>query len=310
MVGGGVSLGPSTPGAAHGVARARLDLCVCVLRVDAQRLGASLARLGPLALTQIDEHGRAAVCIELWDVRDGNVRWAGVDQAQWYAGAGMVMGSAYGALLGPLGSLSGALLGQRMGQVLSSAATHALGRYRELLIGVPEVRLRDEEPSSFVPGMPADTRMAGRGGRAVGYRSRHAQASFAGTPAGGEQAAVIVRDAQGPLLRAQVHPGCEPALELGVDWGDVAGWFGRPLLARAPAGLTRSTLTRTFPSGQAPLPHHRKHSATLQVGATLHPWLSTSAGEHTVAAFLVPDVAVDLSLPTPLPSRERDRHVV
>ena len=213
----------------------------------------------------------------------------------------MLLGSAYGALLGPLGSISGALLGKRIGGVLSGAASQTLGRYRELLIGIPEVRVAGGSPCYFVAGMRADSPFAIEMDQWLGYGFGKRAAVFGGSLASG----LTVRDAQHvELISARIEPPVDDAahgVPGGTDFAQVKAWLGRSLLAGADQRLVRSTLSRTYAPGAV-----AAERALLEVGGALHPWLGAS--EHVAAAFRLPSVAVELSLPAVVPFSERRRH--
>jgi hypothetical protein len=276
-------------------ASARLELCVCVLHVPREPLARALAELGPLELSADDE-GRAPICIELWDVREGRIRFAGLPQERLYETGAMLMGSAYGALLGPLGSLSMGLAGRSLGAALSSAASRTLGRYRELLIGVPNVTLAGAASCYFVLGMRTDSPFAITVDRLLGYGFDKRAASFAGTLAGG----LSVREAsrQPELLHARIDEAVSTMGE--SSFAPVRAWLERPLLAGTRGRLAFSTLRRAYPAGAI-----SADRATLQLGA-LHPALPPVA--HAAEIFRVRDVAVELSLPSPATSPELARH--
>lgn len=276
-----------------GVASARLALCVCVVRVPREPLARALAELGPLALSASSVDERAPICIELWDVREGRVSLPGLPQERLYEAGATLIGAAYGALLGPLGSVSLGLMGRSFGTALSGVASRTLGSYRELLIGVPEVRLAGAGPCYFVAGMRTDSPFAITIDRLLGYGFDKRAATFTGTLAGG----LAVRDGSGhaELLRARIAPDRGAAAS--SDFGTVSAWLERPLLAGTRGRLALSKLRRSY-AGSADVAVDR---AALELGA-LHPWLAR--GEHEAAIFRTRDVAVELSLPSPALAHE------
>jgi len=282
-----------------GAASARLELCVCVLHVAREPIARALSQLGPLSLLASDERDAIPICIELWDVREGRVSFAGVEQDRLYEAASMLAGSACGALLGPLGSVSLGLAGRSYGAALSHAATRMLGSYRELLIGVPEVRLAGAGPCYFVAGMRTDSPFAIAVDRVLGYGFDKRPATFEGTLAGG--LAVRAGGPEGELLHARTDTTPIETESASAGFARVSAWLERPLLAGVRGRLALSKLRRAYPAhGLVSVDR-----AQLRLGA-LHPWLAR--GEHRAEMFRMRDVAVELGLPAPARASELLRH--
>jgi hypothetical protein len=186
---------------------ARLTGLRICLPCDRAALASELSRVGPFALRELHDYraGQHPICCEVWQISDGRMELAGIDQHTWTSRiASAWRGAALWSRRPSLTSSAPVIWATRLSQTLSST----LGNYRELLVSVPEVCLRDAPDCAYnlVLGMVTDSALARWADVAFGFGYHKQAGAFASDDPGHWE----VSGHQGqPLLRITTRVGDE-----------------------------------------------------------------------------------------------------